>query len=584
MKMKIKENYFSKVFYLAGKYDYNILIIIPLYFIMISTLDLLSVGLIGTYVGYIIDPKLLNNEIISNYLNQWSNFLNLDNLIISIGFLLVLIFLIKATIAIFLHRKIISFSHNKQADLRNRLMNAYQNMNFSDYLKRDSSEYITAVGSLVKNYGSALQATIQFIGDAVVSISLIIFLFFVSGSILFFLIFGLAILILLYRRIAINELEIYGKKLNSAYDRLYQTINEFFLGFKEIKILGYSSYFKNEILKSSKQIASSDIRQNFVMIIPRYVLELLLIVFITTLVTSAILLNKDLELLIPTIGIFAAASLRLIPISNQILRYLATFKYTANSVDKIYLDLISHGPTINNIQKNKVGKNDVVNFKSLKIQNLYFSYKTSQKNIFHNLNFELTKGQAIGIVGPSGSGKSTLVNIMLGLLKPIEGKILLNGKELDSDITKFRNLIAYLPQETFLINDNILSNVALGVDASQIDQDKLRVSLNNSRLSEFVNSLKENIYTQVGEKGLSISGGQRQRISFARAFYFNREILVLDEPTSSLDKISESAIVDYLSEIKGSKTIIIISHRSNSLSFCDEIYQIKNGILVKEVT
>ena len=109
-------------------------------------------------------------------------------------------------------------------------------------------------------------------------------------------------------------------------------------------------------------------------------------------------------------------------------------------------------------------------------------------------------------------------------------------------------------------------------------------SLENSRLSEFVKGLKENIYTQVGEKGLSLSGGQRQRISFARAFYFNREILILDEPTSSLDKISESAIVDYLSEIKGSKTIVIISHRSNSLSFCDKIYQIKNGKLVKEVS
>jgi ABC-type bacteriocin/lantibiotic exporter with double-glycine peptidase domain len=264
------------------------------------------------------------------------------------------------------------------------------------------------------------------------------------------------------------------------------------------------------------------------------------------------------------------------------LRYLATFKYTANSVDKIYLDLISHRPAINNEQKNKVSANDTVTFKSLKIQNLYFSYNTSRKNIFNNLNFELTKGQAIGIVGPSGSGKSTLVNIMLGLLKPIDGKILLNGKELDSDINKFRNLIAYLPQETFLINDNILSNIALGVDASQIDQDQLLLSLDNSKLSEFVNGLKENIYTQVGEKGLSISGGQRQRISFARAFYFNREILVLDEPTSSLDKNSESAIVDYLREIKGSKTIIIISHRSNSLSFCDEIYQIKNGKLVKE--
>ena len=582
--MKIKENYFIKVFYLAGKYDYNILIIIPLYFIVISSLDLLSVGLIGTYVGYIIDPTLLDNEVISNYLYHWSNFLNLENLIISIGLLLVLIFLIKAIVAIFCHNKIISFAHNKQADLRNRLMNAYQNMNFSDYLKRDSSEYITAVGSLVKNYGSALQATIQLIGDVVVSLSLIIFLFFVSGSILFFLIFGLVILILLYRRIAINKLEIYGTKLNSAYDRLYQTINEFFLGFKEIKILGYSNYFRNEISKSSKQIASSDIRQNFVTIIPRYVLELLLIIFITTLVTSTILLNKDLDLLIPTIGIFAAASLRLIPISNQILRYLATFKYTANSVDKIYLDLISHGLVINNEQKIEVSKNDTVTFKSLKIQNLYFSYKTSQKNIFNNLNFELTKGQAIGIVGPSGSGKSTLVNIMLGLLKPIDGKILLNGKELESDIKKFRNLIAYLPQETFLINDNILSNIALGVDASQIDQDQLLASLENSRLSEFVKGLKENIYTQVGEKGLSISGGQRQRISFARAFYFNREILILDEPTSSLDKISESAIVDYLSEIKGSKTIVIISHRSNSLSFCDKIYQIKNGKLVKEVS
>ena len=202
--------------------------------------------------------------------------------------------------------------------------------------------------------------------------------------------------------------------------------------------------------------------------------------------------------------------------------------------------------------------------------------------MLQNINFKIKKGEAIAITGPSGSGKTTLINLMLGLIEPIEGNIIYNQKKISEAIDTWRSQVAYLPQETFLINDTIKANIALGVDPNQIDEIKIHECINKVYLSDFINDLKDGVNTNVSERGLAISGGQRQRIAFARAFYFNRNILILDEPTSSLDQNTEKEITGYLSQLKKSKTIIIISHKPDSIKFCDHIYEIKNNTMEKK--
>ena len=447
---------------------------------------------------------------------------------------------------------------------------------YSQYVKRDSSEYISTVATLVKNFGGGLQASIQFFGDIIITIVLVGLLVFVSGFYLFFLALVLLIIIYFYKILFLNDLDKYGKKLNHSYNSLYQSINEYFFGFKELKILNSFSSFEKKIIDATNQIAKSDIRQSFITTIPRFLLELILVIFVTTIVLIAIMTDKNIQLLLPTLSVFAVASLRLVPISYQFTRYIGTFKYTEDSVNRLYSDLIDNNIKV--VEKNpNTEKNN--SFKKLEFLNVNFTYDKQKKYMLQNISFELFKGKSIAITGPSGSGKSTIINLMLGLVDPINGKILYNETDMVMAINSWRHQIAYLPQETFWINDTIRANIALGVNSENIDDKKIKECIKKVQLSDFVGNLKNGIDTNVSERGLSISGGQRQRIAFARAFYFNRDVLILDEPTSSIDEDTEREILEYLIQLKKDKTIIIISHKPDSIKFCDHIYEIKNNTL-----
>jgi ABC-type bacteriocin/lantibiotic exporter with double-glycine peptidase domain len=181
-------------------------------------------------------------------------------------------------------------------------------------------------------------------------------------------------------------------------------------------------------------------------------------------------------------------------------------------------------------------------------------------------------------MGSSGAGKTTLVDIILGLIKPDSGEMLINGKKLDSD--KNWNLqVAYLPQEIFLLDASIKTNISFETDDKLIDLDKINNALENAQLKDMIESQPNGIDTIIGENGIKVSGGQKQRLAIARAFYHGRDILIMDEATSALDYETEKEIIDVLNTIKKNKTLIVIAHRMSTLKHCDKIFEIKNGKL-----
>ena len=570
------KNYFLKIYSLVFENKLK-LAFMPIYFIISSILDLVGVTLIGTYIGYIVDENLIKNDKFYYFVNLWKSISQIDNNILAIGLLLVIIFLLKSILGIFIHRETIKFSHDTQANLRQKLMRAYRSMEYSEYVKRDSSEYISAVGALVKSFGVGLTASISFLGDIIVTIAFIILLSAISSSYLFFLGGSLLFLIFIYKKFLLDGLNKKGTELNHGYAKMYQGINEFFLGFKELKILNSFDSFEKKILNSTNLIAKNDVSASFIAALPKYLLELVLIIFITSIFSFAIITNKDLDSILPTISIFAVAALRLVPIASQFTRYIAAFKFSKNAVDLLFIDAEK---AKKNYLKNR---NEQINsdFKELEFLNVNFTYDRKKGNMLENINFKITKGESIAIIGPSGSGKTTILNLMLKLIDPISGQVFYNNKKLELNVDIWRSQVAYLPQETFLINDSIRANIALGINSDQIDDQKIQECIDNVHLRDFINNLKDGVETNVSERGLSISGGQRQRIAFARAFYFNRNILILDEPTSSIDQDTESEIIEYLGHLKDNKTIIIISHKLDTIKFCDQIYEIKNNTMKK---
>ncbi len=573
-----KKNYFYKVINLSGSSRFS-LVSISFYFVLSSVVDLLSIGLLGAYVAFIIDPKYISNQLFIETITMWQNLINSEHQIISVGILLCILFLLKSIISIFLYKRIIQFSHAKQAQLRTSLMSMYKKMNYLNYINRDTSEHINSMGSMVKNYGSSLQATLQCLGDIIISTVIILFLLFVNGSMLIGLVIFLGALTLIYKKFFLNNLSIFGEKLNEGYRNMYQGVQEYFTAFKELKVLNSFFYFEKKIIDSSKEIAQSDIRQSVITTIPRFILEFVLVFFIVSIVTITVFGGGDLLALIPTLSIFAAASLRLAPITYQFTRYIGTFRYTKDSVDKLYDDLFNDEIQLSFASASKNNSN-TDKFKRLELKSLNFAYDAN-KPILENISLTLNTGDAVGIVGESGSGKTTLINLILGLIKPQKGSILANDKDIHEDISRWRLSVAYVPQEIFLINDSILANVALGLDNKLIDKKKVELSLEKAQIMDFLKISKNGIESVVGERGVTLSGGQRQRIAIARAFYYDRDILILDEPTSSIDSKTGKEIISYLNELRKEKTIIIISHNADAINFCDKIYRLESKNLLR---
>ena len=209
-----------------------------------------------------------------------------------------------------------------------------------------------------------------------------------------------------------------------------------------------------------------------------------------------------------------------------------------------------------------------------------FSYDGA-RDVISNVSFSIPVGKITAIVGPSGSGKSTLGKLIFAYYKPSRGKVLIDGKENNKLKTKsMRAQLAVSPQDIVLFNDTLEYNIAYG--SNNVSKDMLNYVIEQSDLTDLVSSLPNGLSTEVGERGLKLSGGEKQRVAIARMFLKGCCINILDEATCSLDLKSEKRIIENLFEKRGSKTLIIISHRLSSISGADNILVIENGRLIRE--
>ena len=282
--------------------------------------------------------------------------------------------------------------------------------------------------------------------------------------------------------------------------------------------------------------------------------------------------------IIPVIAAFSASAFRIIPSMNRILTSLMVFRYSLPSIGIVY-DELNKTDEINNSKKfNHVEKISFNN--QILLDSVFFSYEKEDSPTLENIKFEIKKNQFIGIVGPSGAGKSTLVDLILGLLKPDRGKVLVDGNDIHMLNRSWQKIIGYVPQDIYLTDDSIKKNIALGLNDNEIDEILINKCIIAAQLEKFIEQLDNGLDTFVGERGVRISGGQLQRIGIARALYNRPLILVLDEATSSLDIETEKKVMDGINQLKGSMTIISISHRLSTVKDCDKIITLDNGKII----
>ena len=289
--------------------------------------------------------------------------------------------------------------------------------------------------------------------------------------------------------------------------------------------------------------------------------------------------NGNLGIILPIPSAYALAGFKLLPALQQIYAGAATIKGSVSAFESIQHDLSDF---FNQETKAPVQEKKYLPFKrDILLENITFTYPGKTVSAINKLDMSIPVNSLIGLVGPSGAGKSTLIDIILGLITPQFGKIMVDETLVTPDNCRsWQNTIGFVAQDIFLSDGTIAENIAFGIHKSEINIDKVRETLKLAQLTELIDSLDKGIETPVGERGIQLSGGQRQRIGIARALYYDAELLVFDEATSSLDGITENMIMESITNLTGQKTIVIIAHRLKTVQKCDQIFFMDQGKVI----
>ena len=493
---------------------------------------------------------------------------------------LVLVFVLKSLYMFFLIYFQNRFALNRQIEMSKRLFQSYIYKPYEYFFKNNTAELMRNVNTLVPSIiQGMLVAGLALLTEYMIIVFVVGLLLIVDPVSTISLVAVLGGLGFLYFYVLRNRLDIAAKKQNIFGTDMTKQVKEGLGSIKDIKVLGREENFLQNYENSGRIFARVTAFFNLSNQSPRLLIETVAVSGLVILVVINALRSPDMNASLPTVALFGMAAIRIMPSLNRILGYLTSIRFNTVHFDKIYDDL-KEAKAMSNVQKElkKIDWSDTI-----EIRKVSYRYPDAEETVLDNVNLTIKKGQAIGIKGESGAGKTTLIDVLLGLLAPEKGEVLVDGVNINTNVSGWQNSIGYVPQSIFVVDDTVVANVAFGVPKEEVDIARVWESLEIANLKETVEALEQGLDTKVGESGVRLSGGQRQRLGIARALYHNPEILIFDEATSSLDTDSEKVIADAITKLGHTKTMIIIAHRLNTLEKCDVIYEVKDKGLKSEI-
>ena len=464
------------------------------------------------------------------------------------------------------------------ARLSARMLEIYIRQPYSYHLRQNSSVLIrnTQDGSMVVAGG--IEPSLTVLSDGLIAVSLFVVLVVVEplGTLSAIAIFLSATY--LFQHFTNSRLQRWGKQRQQQKGKIIQTIQQSLGAVKDVQVLGREQMFID--IHREQQVVDTGLLRRIGMIqaLPRLWLEIVAMGSMASLVVIMLWVGKDVDEIVPVVGLFALSAFRVLPSVNKIVNGLQTLKVTRSTIETIHQDLglaVSHSNIVDDGE---------FEFSLLTTSNLNFRYEMTEEDVLKDVNISVRRGEAVGFVGQSGSGKSTLIDILLGLLDPKTGSVMINSLSIGEVKRQWQHVVGYIPQTIFLMDDSLRRNIAIGIADSEIDEVAIQDALKSAQLEDFVASLPEGLDTVVGERGVRLSGGQRQRIGIARALYHRPSVLVLDEATSSLDTETEKGVMQAVQALQGDKTVIIVAHRLSTVEYCDRLYRLDAGRIVDEGT
>ncbi|MCR5405081.1 MAG: ABC transporter ATP-binding protein/permease [Butyrivibrio sp.] len=577
-----KVSLLKKLNYIFDKKQKGQLALLAVLILIGGVFETLGVSMMLPVVSVILDPESLHRNI-ARYPQVQSivNALGLDDdvrLACVLLLTMILLFVIKNAYLLFLIYRQNTFISRARNDMISRVMREFLNRPYEDYLGADIPTVFRITDSDIPKTFTLMLSLLQLTTELVVSVCLGAVLLFVNWQMTLLIIIVLIILTVISTKMLKPRLNDIGRQNQQTQSRIAKWRLQAIYGLKDVKVLNRQDFFIRNYYEQGR--IGADIDRNYAVLnsVPRLMIETVFMAVVLLYVLIYIAGGGDATELLPQLTAFGVAAVRIMPSANRINTYITTIAYNQYSLDFVYANLTE------SMKSNKAMRAERAKIagpalhleNEITLRNITFAYPDSEQNIFTDANMTVKKGQSVGIMGPSGAGKSTIVDILLGLLHVQKGEILCDGSNIFSNYDSWLSQIGYIPQSIYLVDESIRENIAFGIDADEIDDDRIWEVMEEAQLAEFVRTLPEGLDTTIGDRGVRLSGGQRQRIGIARALYHNPEILVFDEATSALDNETEAAVMEAVNSFHGKKTMVIIAHRLNTIEKCDVIYEVRD--------
>ncbi len=558
-----------------------------LFVVMIFTgmFEMLSTASILPLIYVVSKPDNIASNSYLRFTYDYFEFSSTDSFILFLGvsaFVLVVISFVFRAYSSYIISK---FVHAISSDTTQRLLKIYLSQPYSWFVNRHTAKLSKSL-LLDSHYLSseALLPAFLIISNITISFFLILLLI-IANPIGALISIGL---------VTISYLFIYfifyakrrrvGQRKNDAQSSLYKLTQETLGGIKEIKFFNLEIFALLKFRKPLEVQAKMKTTMNTMAELPRYIFQAIAFGgIIGFLLFMKIIQTTNITNVLPLLSLYAFVGLRLIPVIQSIYSLISRLECTAPVLESICSDLTFESKlddsyvTINSTRKIELHD-------KIRLEQICFKYPASNHRILDSINFEIIAGNTIAIIGSTGAGKTTLIDVILGLQTPTKGRFFVDDVEINAqNIKQWQATIGYVPQHVFLNDDTFVNNIAFGMPEDEIDINRVKEAAKMACIEDIIlKSSSKGYYHVIGEKGVRLSGGERQRIGIARAFYRNPSVLVLDEATNALDYETEDLILENIRNNEIINTVILITHRQNTLKNCDTIYSVKKGNVVEQ--
>lgn len=501
--------------------------------------------------------------------------------------IVIAIYIFKNVYNIFFNWVYLKYANKVQRELSVRVLDAYLKQGYIFFVENNTAALLQGVREDVSAVYNMVKAIFALLTKIFTAVCIAVYIFAQSSEMAVVLcglaLLSIALLQIFYRK----PMSVNGKMHRQLTQESSQISLEAIQGNKEIIAMQKQDFFSKYYAQAVAKRNRFAVKVELGTLSPAYFIEMICITGLMAAVAVQMGASADVNGLLTRLSTIAVGAFRILPAVGGITSGINTVTMYMTQFERTYQTL----KTVKQLEEKEREKGkdaprenrSSVRFeKELRVCGVTFAYPNGEGNVLNQIDLCVKKGQSIALIGPSGAGKTTLADILLGLLKPLEGKVMMDGTDIEELGEDWGRIVGYVPQTMYLIDDTIKYNIAFGEAEQDIDEERIWESLRVAQLDTYVRSLRHGIDTEVGELGVRFSGGQRQRLAIARALYRNPDILILDEATAALDNETEAEVMKAIEALQGYKTLIIVAHRLTTVRKCDMIYEVKDGAVVEK--